>query len=151
MEENLSCPVYKKCGGCQLDVPYPQQLSYKQRTVIKLLGKYCRVDKIIGMDSPYGYRCKVSSAFGYSRGQIICGIWQSSSGKLVQTKKCMLEDHRATKIIKTIKKLLPIHGLRTYDEVSGKGFLRFVTVRIGKFTGEILVALGTYNHQCFQD
>nr|MBQ5811602.1 23S rRNA (uracil(1939)-C(5))-methyltransferase RlmD [Clostridia bacterium] len=141
--EKFVCPVYKKCGGCQLDVTYKQQLSYKQRTAIKMLGRYARVSEIVGMDEPLGYRCKVSSAFGFSRGHAIYGVWQSSSGRLVQVDKCALEDVRAAKIVEAIRILLPKFMLRTYDEESGKGFLRFVTIRIGKKSGEILVALGT--------
>lgn len=141
--ENFRCVAYKKCGGCQLDVTYKQQLSYKQRTVIKMLGRYCRVSPIIGMDDPLHYRAKVSTAFGYSRGQVISGIWQSSSGHIAKIDSCALEDERAEKIVAAIKKLLPMFKLKTYDEQSGSGFLRFVTIRIGKATGEILVALGT--------
>ena len=141
--ENFKCPAYKKCGGCQLDVTYRQQLSYKQRTVIKMLGRYARVANIIGMGNPLHYRCKVSNAFGYSRGQVISGIWQSSSGHIAKIDSCALEDERAEVIIKEIKRLLPTFKLKTYDEVTKAGFLRFVTIRIGKTTGEILVALGT--------
>lgn len=140
--ENFRCEAYKKCGGCQLDVSYKQQLSYKQRTAIKLLGRYARVSNIIGMDDPLGYRCKVSNAFGFSRGHAIYGIWQSSSGKIAQVSSCALEDPRAAKIVEAIRLLLPKFRLRTYGENSGEGFLRFVTIRIGKATGEILVALG---------
>lgn len=141
--QKFRCPAYKKCGGCQLDVTYKQQLSYKQRTVIKMLGRYCRIEPIIGMDDPLHYRAKVSNAFGYSRGQVISGIWQSSSGRLAKIDSCELEDERAKPIISAIKKLLPMFKLKTYDEVTKSGFLRFVTIRIGKATGEILVALGT--------
>ncbi len=141
--EKSHCGIYKKCGGCQLDVTYREQLSYKQRTAVKMLGRYCRVDKIKGMENPLGYRCKVSHAFGYSRGQVISGIWQSSTAKIAKTEFCALEDERALPIVAAIKKLLPMFKLKTYDEQSGSGFLRFVTIRIGKKTGEILVALGT--------
>ncbi len=140
--ENFRCEAYKKCGGCQLDVTYKQQLSYKQRTVIKLLGRYARVSPIVGMENPLGYRCKVSSAFGFSRGHAIYGIWQSSSQRIVQIDSCALEDSRAAKIVEAIRILLPKFALRTYDERTREGFLRFVTIRIGKATGEILVALG---------
>lgn len=141
--DNFRCPIYKKCGGCQLDVTYREQLSYKQRTVIKMLGRYCRVSPIIGMDAPLNYRCKINTAFGYTRGQVISGIWQSSSGRIAKTDSCSLEDARAEKIIKTIKTLLPKFKLKTFDEISRAGYLRFVTIRIGKQTGEILVAFGT--------
>ena len=46
MDQKFRCPVYKKCGGCQLDITYAQQLSYKQRTVTSLLGKFHRVEPI---------------------------------------------------------------------------------------------------------
>ena len=143
MEQEFRCPVYKKCGGCQLDVMYSQQLSYKQRIVIGLLGRFHRVEPILGMEDPLHYRCKVSNAIGFSRGQVISGVWQSSGRKLVTVDGCALEDERAGVIVKVIKELLPRHRLRTYDERTGEGFLRFVTIRIGKQTGEILVALGT--------
>lgn len=141
--ESFRCPAYKKCGGCQLDVTYKQQLSYKQRTVIKLLGRYCRVSPILGMDDPLHYRCKVSNAFGFSRGQVITGVWQASAGKIARIDHCALEDERAGKIVRAIAKLLPAFKIKTYDERTGVGFLRFVTIRIGKQSGQILVALGT--------
>ena len=143
MDNKFRCPVYKKCGGCQLDVTYPQQLSYKQRTITSLLGKFHKIDPIVGMDEPFHYRCKVSAAFGYSHGRVISGVWQSSSGKLTPVDDCALEDERAGVIIAAIKELLPSFKLRTYDERTGRGFLRFVMIRIGKQSGEILVALGT--------
>lgn len=50
-KENIkrgSCPVYKKCGGCQLqNLTYTEQLSFKQKKVEKLLSKFCKADKII--------------------------------------------------------------------------------------------------------
>ena len=59
-----SCPVYKKCGGCQLqNLSYPEQLEFKQRKVEKLLKRFCTVEKIIGMKTPYHYRNKVQAAF----------------------------------------------------------------------------------------
>lgn len=143
MDQKFRCPVYKKCGGCQLDVTYAQQLSFKQRTVATLLGQYRKAEPIIGMDDPFHYRCKVSTAFGYSHGHVISGVWQSSSGKLTPVESCALEDERAGAIVAAIKELLPSFKLRTYDERTGKGFLRFVMIRIGKQSGEILVALGT--------
>lgn len=146
MEKTFRCPVYKKCGGCQLDVGYPQQLGYKQRTVTELLGRFGHVEPILAMTEPLHYRCKVSTAFGYSQGQIITGVWQSSSGRIVKVGNCGLEDPRAQKIIAAIRKLLPSFRIKTFDERSGKGFLRFVTIRIGKQSGEVLVAFGTSPH-----
>lgn len=142
MDKGMTCPVYKKCGGCQLDVTYPQQLSYKMRTVISLLGRFGHVEPIVGMDDPLHYRCKVSQAFGYSRGRVVAGVWQSSTGKLAPVEDCALEDPRGTAVVDAITQLAQKYKLRTFDERTGKGYLRFVTVRIGKQSSEVLVALG---------
>ena len=143
MENTFRCPVYKKCGGCQLDVEYPRQLGYKQRIVSELLGPFGRIEPILGMDEPLHYRCKVSTAFGFSQGHVISGVWQSSSGRIVKVSGCGLENEKAQKIIAAIRKLLPSFRIKTFDERNGKGFLRFVTIRVGRQSGEILVAFGT--------
>ena len=101
------CTVYKKCGGCQLqNMTYEQQLSFKQVKVIGLLGKFGHVSEIIGMDKPLHYRCKVQAAFGKARGNIISGVYQSTSHRIVPVDSCMLEDETADEIIVTIRKLL---------------------------------------------
>ena len=81
-----SCPVYKKCGGCQLqNLSYPEQLEFKQRKVEKLLKRFCTVEKIIGMKTPYHYRNKVQAAFYTDKkGKIISGVYQSGSHILVK-------------------------------------------------------------------
>ena len=75
-----SCPVYKKCGGCQLqNLSYPEQLEFKQKKVEKLLKRFCTVEKIIGMKTPYHYRNKVQAAFYTDKkGKIISGVYQSA-------------------------------------------------------------------------
>ena len=97
MTEHIKCPNYKKCGGCQLmNLSYPEQLKFKQAKVVKLLGSFHRVNEIIGMDNPFHYRNKVQAAFGRTRsGEIISGVYQSSTHNIVKTEKCLIEDEKA--------------------------------------------------------
>ena len=38
------CPVFKKCGACQMiDTPYESQLRKKHAHVAELLKPYCKV------------------------------------------------------------------------------------------------------------
>lgn len=139
------CPVAKKCGGCQLqNMSYPQQLSFKQAKVIKLLGRYHRVDEIIGMVCPYNYRNKVQAAFGTTRGgKIISGVYQSKSHRIVCVDKCRLEDKKADEIIVSIREMMPKFRMTAYNEDSRTGFLRHVLVKRGFSTNEIMVVLVT--------
>ncbi len=139
------CPVAKKCGGCQLqNMSYPEQLSYKQAKVIRLLGKFCRVGEIIGMENPYNYRNKVQAAFGMTRGgKIISGVYQSGSHRIVSIDECRLEDKKADEIIVTIRNMMKHYRMIPYNEDTGVGFLRHVLVKRGFTSGEIMVVLVT--------
>lgn len=139
------CPVAKKCGGCQLqNMSYPEQLSYKQAKVIRLLGKFCRVNEIIGMENPYNYRNKVQAAFGITRGgKIISGVYQSKSHRIVCIDECRLEDKKADEIIVTIRNMMKHYRMIPYNEDTGFGFLRHVLVKRGFTSGEIMVVLVT--------
>ena len=143
--KNGSCPVYKKCGGCQLqNLTYEEQLRYKQNKVIKLLKSFGRVEQIIGMDNPYHYRNKVQAAFFTDRnGKIKSGVYQSGTHRIVNVDDCQIEDKLADEIIVAIRKMLPSFRLTTYNEDTRKGFLRHVLVKRGFSTDQVMVVLVT--------
>ena len=137
------CPKDKLCGGCQYQrVPYAEQLARKQARLNHLLGRFGPVLPIIGMDDPTHYRCKVQAAFGVDgRGRVISGVYQSGSHRIVAVDDCLLEDRAADRVIVTIRRLLPKHSIAAFDERRGTGWLRHVLVRVGRFTGELMVVL----------
>ena len=138
------CPLFKQCGGCQLqNLTYAEQLQYKQVKCIRLLGRFGHVEEILGMPEPLRYRNKVQAAFGLSRGKIVSGVYQSKSHRIVCVDDCMLEDAAADAIIVTIRALLPRFKLTPYNEDTGKGFLCHVLVKRGFATGEVMVVLMT--------
>lgn len=141
----FNCPVAGKCGGCQLqNMDYDRQLRFKQAQVIKLLGKYVHVDNIIPCDPPLHYRNKISAAFGKTRsGQIISGIYQSGSHRIVRTDSCLLENETADRIIAEIRKLVVSFKLPVYDERTGSGLIRHVMVRVSVTTDSYLVVIVT--------
>lgn len=139
------CPLYKKCGGCQLqNMTYDEQLSFKQAKCIRHLKRFGHVEEILGMAVPLHYRNKVQAAFGTTRGgKIISGVYQSSSHNIVCVDSCRLEDETADRIIVTIRTLLQKHKLRPFDEDKGTGLLRHVLVKRGFQTNEVMVVLVT--------
>ena len=102
-EQRPQCPVYRKCGGCQLqNMDYPRQLRWKQDRCQKLLGRFGKVEPILGMERPYHYRNKVQAAFAFDkrRRKIVSGVYQSSTHRIVPIDSCQTEgrdrrpDHR---------------------------------------------------------
>ncbi|MBQ2795998.1 MAG: 23S rRNA (uracil(1939)-C(5))-methyltransferase RlmD, partial [Oscillospiraceae bacterium] len=142
------CVAYKKCGGCQYTgVPYPDQLEMKQKNEEALLGRFGRVERILGMRYPCFYRNKVTAAFGKDKkGNIICGTYQEGTHYIVQVEKCLIEDEKCQEIIRTIKSLLKGFKMEPFNEDTGKGLLRHVLVRRGIKTGEIMVVLVLGTH-----
>ena len=144
-EIQLRCPLYQKCGGCQLQqMSYAEQLQFKQSKEISLLGQFGPVEKIIGMENPLHYRNKVITAFSLdSHRRIISGIYQSNSHRVIPVDSCMIEDPVADRIIVDIRKMLPAFRIQVYDEKSRNGWLRHVLVRRGFSTGKVMVVLVT--------
>ena len=141
-EKNTAlCPVFRKCGGCQyIDMPYREQLKRKQKQICRLLSSFAEPEPIIGMDDPYHYRNKVSAAFARDKkGNIISGVYEEGSHRVVPVDRCLLEDQRADAVIATIRGLLSSFKIPVYDEDRETGLLRHVLVRTGHATGEIMV------------
>ena len=139
-----SCKLFKRCGGCQLKEDYETQLSWKQSKAERMLSKFADCGKITGMKKPYNYRNKVQHGFYTNpKRQIISGIFQSGSGKIVPCESCMLEDIRAGKIISTIRILMRSFKIFPYNPNTDKGLIRHVMIRKGFNSGEYLVCLVT--------
>lgn len=137
------CPVSKRCGGCQyIGIPYEEQLKKKQNTVERLLKKYGKVGRIIGMKNPEHYRNKVHAVFAFQKGRgIVSGIYQEGTHHVVPVDECMLEDSKADEIIMSVRNLAKSFKIKAYDEDTGYGLLRHVLVRTGYATGQIMVVL----------
>ena len=143
-DKNMApCPNFRKCGGCQLqNLPYSEQLLHKQRQLVSLLGEFCHVNDIIGMDDPTHYRNKVCAAFGLDRQRhIISGIYQTGSHSIIPVDECMIEDKIADGIIVDIRNMLRSFKIQAFDERTGTGWLRHVLVRRGFQSGQVMVVL----------
>lgn len=137
------CPLAGKCGGCDYQgTDYGQQLKEKERLVRKLMKGYGEVLPIIGAKEPYHYRNKVHAVFDRKRnGEIISGIYQEGSHKVVSVDRCLIENEKADEIIASIRGLLKSFRIKVYDEDTDYGLLRHVLIRTGHATGQIMVTL----------
>ncbi len=137
------CPVSKKCGGCKwIDKEYALQLKEKEKWVRELLAPFCMTEPIMGMKNPTHYRNKVHAVFGEDRKHnIISGIYEEGTHKIVPVDSCLIENEKADAIIVSIRELLKSFKIRPYNEDTGYGLLRHVLIRTGHATGQIMVVL----------
>lgn len=115
----------------------------KQVKLIHLLSRYGHVEEIVGMDDPTHYRNKMQALFGFKNGRVVSGIYQSATGKLVETDSCLLEDVASARIVKTVRELCASFKIKAFDLRTGRGFLRHALVRRGFRSGQIMVVLVT--------
>lgn len=144
--KTYNCPISKQCGGCEwLNVPYPIQLKRKQKYIEELFEPLCDnklIDKIDGMKNPTRCRNKVIVPFASNKkGKIMYGLYAKNSHRIVQKDDCFVEDAQAASILKTIALLAKSFKITPYNENTGSGFLRYVLLRIGALTNEVLVCL----------
>lgn len=142
MKSDDNCKYFKKCGACQLrNMTYEQQLSYKMAKVIKLLGKYCRVDEIVPMENTLGYRNKAQRLIFEQNRRAVPGIYLSSSKRAVRCDMCLVESAVSAKIFAEVCRIMNELGIRAYDPVTKRGAVRQVLVRQAFATGEIMAVV----------
>lgn len=129
MAESI-CRCFKRCGGCQLAMSYEEQIAYKNQKAKRLLSRFARVLPIIPAEDPYRYRNKVQTVYKTARsGEIVSGVFRSSDKGMTVIEDCMLEDRRASEVIRELKPLLGSFRINPYNPKSGKGVLRHTLIR----------------------
>ena len=136
------CKIAKLCGGCQLQgKTYEEQLQYKQQYLQKLWPSL-KPPKVFGMENPLYYRHKVYAALGYDRKkEIISGIFQANSHKIVKKEHCDIEELELQQIVLTIQKMMKKYRMEPYDEDRERGFLRYIYLRKSYYTQQVMVVL----------
>ena len=162
-----ACPVFDKCGGCQLlHMSVEAQKAFKQGLCEDLLGGFGTVSPILTAENPKNYRNKVHAAFARKRvggapagkgngayksgkdgrtgrSKIISGIFEEESHRVIETTDCLIQDKRAAEYLRTVRKLMQETHTEPYNEDTGKGTMRYVFLRMGRKSGEVLMALVT--------
>ena len=150
------CPVARQCGGCQLQaLSYEQELVYKQNKVradLIRIGGFPEeeidfvMEPIVGMqDNPAGpwrYRNKAQVPVGKnSAGRIVAGFYAGRTHSIIPMTDCMLGQETNKEIIDRVLTYMEIHKVPPYDEETGKGLIRHILIRSGKFSGQIMVCI----------
>lgn len=65
---------------------------------------YCKPEPLIAMEEPTHYRNKVHAVFGIdSKHNIISGIYEEKSHRIVPVDSCLIENQKADEIILSIR------------------------------------------------
>lgn len=142
------CIVADKCGGCQwLHINYASQLEVKRNQIIQVLQRIGNIPNppvadVLPSSNPLGYRNKVSYPIHRSAtGQVKVGYYKKGSHELINLNQCPVQDQRLNPLLAEVKQDIQAEGWSIYDEKLNRGKLRYLSLRIGSNTGEILLTL----------
>jgi 23S rRNA (uracil1939-C5)-methyltransferase len=143
------CPYFGRCGGCRLQhVSYPAQLAFKEKQVRDCLERLgaaggFELRPILPAPEPYGYRNKMEftvAAAGAAGASI--GLHAADRYDVVlDIEHCLLQSETMNALLHQMRAETRNRGLSAYDQESGQGLLRFVTIREGRRTGDRMVNL----------
>ncbi|PAD90988.1 23S rRNA (uracil(1939)-C(5))-methyltransferase RlmD [Shouchella clausii] len=143
------CPIFYKCGGCQIQhMDYSAQLAYKQKQVKDVMDRVAKlpnvpVRPVIGMDDPWRYRNKSQVPVAFQQGDLVAGFYAKRSHSIVDMDQCIIQHKENDIVVQTVKQLAKELRIPAYQEQSHQGVLRHIVARYGKTTGQVMVVLVT--------
>ncbi|WMJ20346.1 23S rRNA (uracil(1939)-C(5))-methyltransferase RlmD [Geobacillus kaustophilus] len=143
------CPVYRQCGGCQLQhLSYEGQLKAKEKQVKEVLARIGKLDgvtvhPVIGMKNPWRYRNKAQVPVGEREGGLVAGFYKERSHEIIDMDACLIQQEMNDAVVQTVKKICEKYKVPAYNEVAHKGVLRHIMARYGAVTKEVMVVLIT--------
>ncbi|GLB61084.1 23S rRNA (uracil(1939)-C(5))-methyltransferase RlmD [Cytobacillus sp. NCCP-133] len=150
---DASCPIYKECGGCQLQhLSYEGQLLAKEKQVRDVLTRMGRLENVkvhpvLGMMDPWRYRNKAQVPIGEQEGGLIGGFYQHRTHQIIDMKECLIQQEKNDEAVQKVKEICGRYGVRAYDEGRHKGDLRHVMARYGLVTGEVMIVMVTRSNE----
>jgi len=156
------CRHFGACGGCaRQDLAYDVQLQRKEAELREVLGaRIPDLDPIVPSPSPWYYRNKMEFAFGFQRkpdaadtpsGEAMPSASPVAIGLrrrgqfygVVNLTECYLMSPAVPGVLAAVRDWADRHRLPPYHLRRHDGLLRYVVMREGKRTGQLMVILVT--------
>ncbi|WP_017754481.1 23S rRNA (uracil(1939)-C(5))-methyltransferase RlmD [Calidifontibacillus oryziterrae] len=143
------CPIYKQCGGCQLQhLKYEAQLIFKQKQVQEVLNRIGRLENVkvhpvLGMSEPWRYRNKSQVPVGEREGGLVAGFYQQRSHTIINMEECLIQAEANDRIVQGVRTIAEKYGIPAYNEQTHQGILRHIVTRYGRQSQDVMVVLIT--------
>ncbi|MCD6188638.1 MAG: 23S rRNA (uracil(1939)-C(5))-methyltransferase RlmD [Thermococcus sp.] len=141
LRQNPKCPHFSKCGGCSWQhIKYKEQLNLKRRIFEEITGIEIPIK---GSPKLWGFRN--TSNFIVSTDGI--GFKQRNSQSIANIRHCPVFSNRTSEFIKALKGFVDEEGLYPWDPRKKRGDIHYLSIREGKFTGEIMVNVISHHEE----
>jgi 23S rRNA (uracil-5-)-methyltransferase RumA len=129
-----SCEHFGECGGCLFqDIAYTHQQSLKLEYLNTLFAGMIHIDEIVP-SSPYAYRNRMDYVTAFGK----IGLRKAGRYRhVVDVTSCALLQHKSSALFQTLRPA--VSHIEDYDYLKHEGYLRYIVLRQGFFTGETMV------------
>lgn len=151
------CPFFANCGGCDFQmINYQNQLKWKEmifRDVLAKIGglvNLAMIQPVIGMkgECPQFYRNKIRFAFLKDGDEIKFSRHNRSNPQAdIIVDKCFLQSERSNQILTTLAEWAKENNLTIFNNQTLSGFLKYVLIREGKKTSDLMIDITTTEGQ----
>lgn len=146
------CPHFSLCGGCKWqDIPYHVQCQLKLQLMKDSFGKVSGIEpvediEIVPSPDVFYYRNKMEFSFDSppKTGKLVLGLHEPGRyDRVLDISGCLLQSELSNRVVTATRNFVLEHKLSAYGLKSHVGLLRFLVVRDGKNTGDLMVNLVT--------
>lgn len=129
-----ACPVFTKCGGCQLQhLKYSSQLKFKEDKVTTCFRKIASIDTevkpCVRGDGELHYRNKLQLPVGETDNGTVIGFYAENSHRIIPIDDCIINPLWTNSIIFSLKTYMKDKNLKGYNENTLSGDIREITVK----------------------
>lgn len=142
----IDCKAYKNCGGCVF-----RQLSYDKELELKKNIVTQNFRRIGGFDiecstilSPIQNRYRGKAEYPCAKTKDGCvkfGFYQRGTHTVIPCEDCILQPEIYSEIVSYTESFCDKYKVEPYDETTKNGVLRYLYIRNGYKTGQVMVCL----------
>ncbi|MCD6444771.1 23S rRNA (uracil(1939)-C(5))-methyltransferase RlmD [Candidatus Bathyarchaeota archaeon] len=137
----VKCRHYGVCGGCQLQhLPYREQVELKVSRLEKLFG--FEPHEVYESPRRFYYRNRMDYVVG--PGHVVGLKERGKWWRYVDLEECLLMSREADLAKNVFREFIKAEGLEPWDAKAQRGFVRYLVIREGKFTGERMCTVVTF-------
>ena len=140
------CKAPLSCGGCVYrHVSYEHELTVKKHHVRAAFDKAGLSDvtvlDVVGTMQTDGYRNKAQYPVIKTKNGMRSGFYASKTHTVIPVDRCSIQSPIFADITTAVCELCDTLGITAYDELSGKGLLRHIYLRIAEATDEVMLCM----------
>lgn len=143
---DADCRYFSKCGGCSWrHISYDEECKIKEQRVIDAIERIGGIENvdfkpIIRSDNTLRYRNKAQFPIGCNRnGDVQIGFYAFHSHRIIDCDDCVLQPEIFTRVMNITRSFIKKTDNDIYNELTGKGRLRHLYIRMGEITGQLMV------------